>query len=741
MSGHSSGALLSGTVAGAVTNSTTINTHNLAVSGITLDNLYIAGYKEDAEKPYAPLLINKIGSYTTVSLNNIKGSYAKSESMPQYAASSLIGNAGGENAQNISLSFSSIALQDGAESGKNTMFSRAMLLNSFRYPSGASCAAVYNFNLEDDWDSTGYTHNNVTYGKEISESVEYKDEEHWYYDTRRANTDIYVNKTDPKSTGGASSAPSFKEYKPYVFENSTTNQEYHEIKVNVYIVDVLNGCGTYGHPFRIDSAEEMVAVANYIQTGSVGSGWKIRFCKDFLSGDDKQPHYNNDAEECSEYTYDGTKWNSADGKESIDNSAVREYMRNAYYQIVKDITLDDTFCGLGYDNTTAFRGVIVGKAKEDGTYPTITLQNSSLTATYASHGLINNSYGSVVMNLNIKLAKGNSETITLNENTKSEAKVNNYYGSVMGQILGGDNFIDNVKVTFDDSVINLKGNYKHLVPVGGYVGIIQGGCLIFRNMGSDSTSAYNGLSDGIIQIDGSTYDSDKYFYINPYVGRVLDGCAFYEKADSKGDNILNNTDKNYQIATIDSNRKGITTKLDDDLQGVDVYPTPSNGKLLLMTTEVDDAQSLLILSAITNSGAAGGGIKDYNSELYYGSYAYYGKPDTYFGNQSYGKARNASYQYVGQNVPNDDFVASVKDDHNLVSYGNKAISNDSNTPYLVTKYTDDSKLTYFYAGYLTRITLEFKGESSNFDMSTYQSGYRGIGGRYRSASVQTGPQQ
>ena len=741
-----SGALLCGTVAGAVTN-TTINTHGLSVSGITLENLYVAGYQQkDSKLPYAPILINQIGSYTAVSLNNIKGSYTKSGSMPEYAASSLIGNAGGEKAQNISLSFSSIALQDGAKSGETVMFSRAMLMNYFRYPNGASCAATYNFNLADDWSGDKNTHHNATYGKEISESTEYKDEEHWYYDTRKNKTNIYVNINSSQETGDAGSAPKFDSYKPYVYTSYTANGEYHEIKVNVYVVDILNGCGTYGHPFQIDSAEEMVAIAEYMRTGTAGSGWKIRLSKAFLAGNESAIHTDNTDGHCSEYTYAGTDWtstNSAGKTESIDNSAVREYMRNAYYQITKDISLDSTFCGFGYNNTTAFRGVIVGKQKEDGNYPTITLQNSSLTATYASRGLINNSYGSVVMNLNIKLAKGNSGTVTLQENSKNEATVKNYYGSVMGQILGGDNFIDNVKVEFADSVINITGTYKHLVPVGGYVGIIQGGCLIFRNMGSDVESAYKGLTKENIQVAGKTeYESKDYFYINHYVGRVLDGCAFYEKAGSCGKNILNNTDdntdKNYQIATInpDSKQDDIKTEITYNPSGEN-YPTSATNPLFMKTT-VQNAQSLLILSAITNSGAAGGGIYSessaYQSAPWYASFAYYSQAGSYFGNTNYGKARNASYQGVGTQS-SEDFAISKRDDHNLVSYSNGSVANGSNTPYLVTKYTDNTRMTYFYSANLTRVSLKF-GDGT-FDMSEYGSGYRGIGGRYKSASVQT----
>lgn len=718
-----SGALVCGTVKGSI-QTTVINTHSLQINNIESSNLYVTGY---TDTQYAPLLVNLIDFYTSVSLNQIKGSYTKNDSMPNHAASSLVGSVGGEKAQNISLSFASMALQDGAKDSKSAMFSRSMLLNSFRYPTGASCAAVYNFNLEDDWENGIFKHHNVTYGKEISESVEYKDQEHWYYDTRRNGKNIYVNTKNPTKTDNA---PDFSKYLPYVHVEKN-NSNYHEIKVNVYIVDILNGCGTYGHPFQINSAEEMAAIADYIRTGTAGNGWTIRSDEDFLEDAGNKWHIEN-GDSCSEYTYNGSGWENSDNDE-ISKEAMREYMRNAYYQIVNDITLDDSFCGLGFADTSAFRGVIVGKKNKNGEYPTITLRNSSLTSQYASHGLINNSYGSVVMNLNIKLSK--VQDTNLNENNKTEATVNNYFGGVMGQILGGDNFIENVTVTSDENFLNLTGNCNYLVPVGGYVGIVQGGCLIFRNM-----SKAGGLSDKEISVDGTAYNAasedENYFYINPYVGRVLDGCAFYESNETGA--VLRNTNKNYYIPTIDPNdEKGISTTVDDNPTSNDKYPSAAD-KPLFMVTTVKDAQSLLILSAITNSGAAGGGVSS-SGDVNYASHAYYGNKKTFFGNTDYGKARNASYQYVGSadSEAQSDFNTSVKDDHNIVNYENAAVTKDSNIPYLVSKYTDSKKMTYFYSANLTRVSLNF--EDGNFDMSGYQSGYRGIGGRYRSASIQTEP--
>ena len=268
---NSSGALICENISGAVNgDGMTINTHSLVMSDITLNNLYITGFNNN----YATLLVRKIDSYSTVALNGISATYKKSKNtMPEYAASCLIGDVGGESAQNISMSFSSIALQDSAKTGEKAMFSKAMLLHSFQYPNGASCAAVYNFNLDDDWVKDSWDHHNATYGRELSESVEYKDLERCYYDTLRSGENIYVNKTNKNNS---TTKVDFKNYVPYVFKKSSENITYHEIKVNVYVADILNGCGTYGHPFQIDSAAEMIAIANYIKDGTAGNGWKIR---------------------------------------------------------------------------------------------------------------------------------------------------------------------------------------------------------------------------------------------------------------------------------------------------------------------------------------------------------------------------------------------------------------------------------------------------------------------------------
>ena len=152
-----------------------------------------------------------------------------------------------------------------------------------------------------------------------------------------------------------------------------------------------------------------------------------------------------------------------------------------------------------------------------------------------------------------------------------------------------------------------------------------------------------------------------------------------------------------------------------------------------MTTTVKNAQALLILSAIANSGAGSGGHTNRSND----SYAYYGNDTGIFGNRDYGKVRNASYLYIGNSEnanATSDFSLAANDDHKLAT--NRLEKNQTGIPYLITKYTDKSTLTYFYCGWYTRAGLNL--DTGDFNMTKYQSGYRGIGGRYKSASIQTG---
>ena len=67
-----------------------------------------------------------------------------------------------------------------------------------------------------------------------------------------------------------------------------------------------------------------------------------------------------------------------------------------------------------------------------------------------------------------------------------------FYGAVIGQILGGDNIIEKVSVGFaanaDENMVVVDANsasHAKLVPIGGYVGVIENGGLIFKEMASE----------------------------------------------------------------------------------------------------------------------------------------------------------------------------------------------------------------------------------------------------------------
>lgn len=732
-----SGVLVSGTVSG-MANSTNVYTQTLNAHDINFDDFYVVGTNKSGA-----LLVNKVVNNAGLIINNIAGSYEAKEGMPDVAATSLIGDVGGTAAsvKNISLSFSSISLQDGHKPGKKPMFSNAMLLNSFVYPKNSGCTAVYNFNVEDDFTGSVWDHHNVTYGREIDVSTEYQDREHWYYNTQDSVPKVTVNKTsNTKET--YSNEFSTDGYLPYVYNKGNVWVEEgtdHEIKVNVLVSDVINGCGTYGHPYEINSAAELQAIADYIQSSATtpGNGWRVRVTPQETLNGASAWHTDEAAAKCNIYIVKDGKWvNEEDSEDILNNDYMHEYLRNAYYMIVSDITLDKAFRGLGFQRTYAFRGVITGKMKSDGEYPTITINNTALTASDHAHGLINNSYGCVVKDLNIKLKSVDDTSVTVTESTKTEAVVNNYFGGVIGQILGGDNIIDNVSVDADSAFMKLAGTYSYLVPVGGYVGMHQGGGLLFRN---------NISKDMDLLVENAT---DYYYYVNPYIGRVLDAYAFYEKEGSSAPE-LNNTDKNYTIPTVDSTKTGedadVAVNLHDTSNGI--Y---KDGTAFLLQANVKSCQGLLVFSSMINSGASAGG---FNSKGLYGSRAYYGKPGTYFGNQNFGKVRNASYEYIGVDsaLAQEDYSISKKDDL-MIATTEKYVTNKAdrtgnafyitNVPYIVEHYTITDKdtdnyknLAYEYSATSTRTWLTL--EQNNYDMSIYGNGYRGIGGRYKSASVQT----
>lgn len=458
-----SGAL----VCGSVADDTNTSKKSVKITGsIVLDDLYVndTSLSLNGENSYAPLLINKIGNMTEITIQNVSQkkhsrTTAKYDKGGQnYAATSLIGNVGSEKGQNISLTFSNIKLD---ASNENSIFKNATLLESFQHSDGAGSSAIYNYKWDDDW-GTEEKHN-VTYGKEVSDTIknsldnvsrQNKYHGDWSRDDRYTSPD----------QNNATEEYSFTEYKPYVAISYDTTQNYDEIDVNLERPYLDEGCGTYSDPYILD-ASTLAEVARVISTAAPTNGWEVNYNAN-VSADKSTINANSafcKGTNHKTYTYDGTG-NFVSGKEKVSKDNMIKYLCEAYYKINDDIVLGSSFAGLGgTSNSYVFRGVIVGQQRSDGTYPTITNNSAS--------PLIRFSSGSVVKDINIEYTK--EVTLSKNNNNKLNysTKKTEYYGGVMGVVFGGDNIIDNVKVTNPNITFANNDNSKqHLITAGGYVG-------------------------------------------------------------------------------------------------------------------------------------------------------------------------------------------------------------------------------------------------------------------------------
>lgn len=736
--GSSSGALVCRYVYGSIgSKGTTIR--KISIDGLTLNNLIVDGANSATDaNAYMPLLINEMQKYVSLNAKNIKTTGYTSGTK---AATSLFGKLGvGSEADQVTAKFERISLP--SQNG-NTIFTHASLLESFGYKSTGTGSADYTFTKADA--NAGM----VTYGSEIdAKGKEYSGKQLWYYDEATYDTPNGLVRAGDKTA--SVDAPVFGDFLPYVYKGKADEPgvQYHEIRVNQRIPKLVTGCGTYGDPYSVTNAAEMNAIANYINNMTALDGWEVTIVADQgrlctrRSGD----HSTN-----NEVTYvykqaNGTdnKWEKKTGDASTDSSqalsdeTMHRYMQSAYYSIEpaegNTITLDGaSFGGFG-NRANPFRGVIVGNLGSDHKNATIKMENNEGSL----RGLIPYSYGSVVRSLNINYVNAQA-TITCSAKD-SDGVPTAFFGGVIGCILGGDNIIDGAVVngtTADNPTTGFTvaggGTKPHLVPIGGYVGAIAGGGVIFRHMSGTSWRAgTSNKSQGLGTGNFRLYD-------NPYVGRVIDGYAFSEGCK------VENGDANYKINELTDDPDCIKT---GDIRGC--YRDKGNNKAAVTTT-VKNKQGLLVLSAIISSGAAGGSANASGGSTAYGTYAgsraYLGgnapAGQYQFGNQQYGKVRNASYAYVGNPASAaGDFANAIHDDiksPGIQSKGNAldyaGDGSDVNSPYLVKKYAT-WQTGYICAAQVSGMDLQFAADEtidmSGYDMRGYGSGFTGLSGRYYS---------
>lgn len=684
---NGSGAL----VCGSVADDTNTTKKSVKITGsIVLDDLYV----NDGEtiSDYAPLLINKIGNMTEITIQNVS---QKKHSMTaekyykggqDYAATSLIGDVGSKKGQNISLTFSNIKLD---ASNENSIFKNATLLESFQHSDGAGSSAIYNYKWEDDWgtDSAGNIKHNVTYGKEVSETKKNVDD----YGNSRQNKYHGDWSRDDRYTSpdqnNATEEYSFTEYKPYVAISYNKAQNYDEIDVNLERPYLDKGCGTYSDPYILD-ASTLAEVARVISTAAPTNGWQVNY-NAIVSADKSTVNANSafcKGTNHKTYTYDGTG-NFVSGNETVSKDNMIKYLCEAYYKINDDIVLGSSFAGLGgTSNSYVFRGVIVGQKKSDGTYPTITNNSAS--------PLIRFSSGSVVKDINIEYTK--EVTLSKNNNNKlnySTGKTE-YYGGVMGVVFGGDNIIDNVKVTNPNITFANNDNSKqHLITAGGYVGAIVYGGVIFRNM--DIVAKDSALTTSNTEAVGEDVYTN--LFINPYIGRVVNGFAIEEGTTFGKSTNLNNGRKNYLITQFKS-------KLSDD-EKLNVIAGTTN------TIEVPNAQALFMLSIISQSGM--GYTDRRNNTCGYGHYTF---------------TRNADYSKVGTAAltsDDKDYKTALSDYQRLEKATSREYEKKNSV--MLKKYTKPSEKGLYEAKWAHELNKNFTVKlTGNGTYDLTGTGFRGI---------------
>ncbi len=729
---YSSGALIYGRVIGdPVSNIVEISLNNVTLAGIRVTEITKDG------AAYAPLLINQMDQAVKLTVNALSTgegyTTGESDKTTVYAASSLIGKVGSATATKLILSFSNIALdgrlkEDTSKSTSvynnanvpvdyhttHTIFTRATLLESFMYSSEGT--GTYNFNSTD---------NKVTYGVELTNTGtngRNPDKQYQYYDGDSYITDEQGendNEAYVKSRYGSSN------FIRYVYTQQNITESKYELDINQKTTGLLKGCGTYGDPYIIEDAHQLSSLAAYIQDPGSVSKFQVIFNSKVLENQTQtaeEYHLQNGATSNETgtditYTWENGVWKNENG-DAADTEKATNYLLNAYYKIDKDITLSaESFGGLG-TRENPFSGVIVGASRN------IIV---SLTGTNANKdsfgGLIAYSRGSVVKDLIVDYSQA---TITMQADSLPGTSKNPFFGGSVGYCMGGDTIIDHVSVKYDVNSVTFSGTYPQMIAAGGYVGLVggathvtekdndyekTGGGVVFRNMNGTSNTFTNACADAaaanktvnMVKADGtadgkSASNGGKYFYRNPYVGRVLDGYACAEGYT------IDNTDKNYTIPTL--------TAGTNDLQVSD-----ASGSLNVTVTS---AQGLWLLSAIVNSGA---GAMDSS-----GSYTDVDKVvDAY----QYGKPRTASYEGIGTatgaaNLTDEAYWGGVASDAGIDTAKNRV-------SYLVKNYTTGTtaaRLAGKSTSADTNIPVMLTFATDSIDMSSYGNGFRGIGSSY-----------
>ena len=704
------GALIMGTVEGK----SSTEPAKVTINGLTLNGIKINGITSSSTA-YAPLLINKSGSNATFTISNISaGTKTENSStvsvyeLNQVIGSSLMGDLGSSTATFVKVTFNSIKLDGRDDAGKGldqlnsvyytnrSLFSRATLLNSLAYADSSSYGTYYYSYSEDydgdaDEDGKDDKVGSVTYGKEIVGTVENRDNSSPSQSKQNKYSDgiYYTHPYESSWTSGEYDDFNTAKYQKYVYTDYNLTNKTHELRVNVSAAS-FTGCGTYNDPYIIVSGDNLDTIAKIIN-GTINNDltFTITVPKSVTNSNQNCSWCNGEHTTFTLYDSSNQKWKNS-GTDELSNDALRKYLAGAYYKIDEtqtgDIVLPNSYEGLSNnvtDDGFVFHGVIDGSLK--------TIQNNSYNP------LIVSSRGSVVENLTIEVSPMTTYDLTTNSKDLKFSRADGceFYGAVMGQALGGDNIIDKVSVSFASTTPVINANkstatFAQNVPIGGYVGVVVEGGVIFKNMSGTThagitSSALTGFGTGD---DYSPLTDNKWLYVNPIIGRVINGYAVTEgsayhwsetagkRTDSVGVTMHNGT-KNYSIADINPNLDKIVIEaITDETNSFNI--------------KFPNAQSLFIMSLLTHSGITA--------------------------NSFTGVKHNADYDEIGSDADEDEDYANVT----ATQY-----------PYIVKKYVSNVDLNSDSITDVMQLTTS--GISCDFSLGGSDTvwylpdGFKGIG--------------
>ena len=763
-----SGAIVCGEIKGSNPNSKA----QLSVSGLSLD-----GIKVNGTSGINALIVKKIGDNTNISLSNVSTTAQYVTDGTTTAAKYLMGEASGGA---MTILFDKMILDGRISSGtvpaltsiyhtNQSIFSEATFLKSLQYSTGVGSSAKYDYKWEEDWD--GSPLHQVTYASEISETAENVEngvsQQSKYVDRYTVNNnEVY---TSPESNVAASPY-TFTAFRPHVATAYNAANNYHEVAVNIVSYNLDDGCGTYNDPYIVDGNQLKVIADALNDTGSTSgfsSGFSLYIDEDYYSYSSNTVNTNINFEKfCTsktghaQFVYNGTDFESEDWAYNLSVQQVKNYLAGAYYYIESDTSLPSGYVGLGGNSIeNAFRGVIVSaegvKITNPSAFPLVSISN-----------------GCVVKNLTINVTN-NSITKSASSNgsfSYGSTTAPEYYGGVIGEIMGGDNIIDNVKVTYSAS-ITVDGTYKQLVPVGGYIGVVVNGSVFFRNMtgiNASNTSVTTGEGEGAVTDTGmnfhvtdgtnSGYENEvsinaagteifKSLYVNPIVGRVINGFAVNESDAYRYSEDGYYVDKDTAGRTTQRAASAQQTTLKNNRKNFSIPDFNPTSKLSVNSTDItaNDAQALYILSLIcqTNMGSA----KDRRTNVDNGNYQASvdsGYDSVSSGKQLFRATHLANYDGVGiLNTNNSspgsepvqaegesasDYAVRLAEWNAQVDFNKtkKELANSAKeVPYLIYKYTDGTDNNY----YARTITYTARNLKLNSTATTYYlpDSFRGIG--------------